>query len=148
MLGRSAVVPLWDAPLAFCRRFRNASQFGLQDLEALFKADRRMVCSMAACADVETTGMNPCKDRIVSLAVALLDQDLDVTASFHHRFQPTVKMPPAGWRAGPPQLRAFALAFFLGFARRRGGGLPESTPASSGRGPRSIQSCVAGSTSS
>lgn len=43
--------------------------------------------------DIESTGMNPRKDRIVSLAVALLDDDLNVTSSFHHRFQPGVKIP-------------------------------------------------------
>ena len=47
-----------------------------------------------AALDVESTGMNPRKDRIVSLAIALLDQDLNVMSSFHHRFQPGVKIPP------------------------------------------------------
>lgn len=48
-----------------------------------------------AALDVETTGMNPRKDRIVSLAIALLDPQLNVTASFHHRFQPGIKIPAA-----------------------------------------------------
>lgn len=46
-----------------------------------------------AALDVESTGMNPRKDRIVSLAIALLDQDLNVTSSFHHRFDPGIKIP-------------------------------------------------------
>jgi DNA polymerase III subunit epsilon len=53
-----------------------------------------MFMAAYAALDVESTGMNPRKDRIVSLAIALLDKDLNVTSSFHHRFQPGVKIPP------------------------------------------------------
>lgn len=82
---------------ANCWGFRKASQFGVTSPPATVKDPAQLEEAMAvpayAALDIESTGMNPRKDRIVSLAIALLDQDLNVTASFHHRFQPGVKIP-------------------------------------------------------
>ncbi|MFA5943569.1 MAG: 3'-5' exonuclease [Candidatus Thermoplasmatota archaeon] len=43
--------------------------------------------------DVESTGMNPRKDRIVAIAIALLDADLNVENTLMQRFEPGILIP-------------------------------------------------------